>query len=74
MTSRWIQTEQGFRAFYSGNKQINLERKYSFNVKILENGKAYYTDAKKEGYRVENLSDQTPVVIMEIFKGERKKS
>jgi hypothetical protein len=41
VTSRWIQTEQGFQTFYSGNRQISLERKYNFTVKILEDGKAY---------------------------------
>lgn len=41
VTSRWIQTEQGFQTFYSGNRQISLERKYNFTVKILDDGKAY---------------------------------
>ena len=27
VTSRWIQTEQGFQTFYSGNRQISLEKK-----------------------------------------------
>lgn len=134
VTSRWIQTEQGFQTFYSGNRQISLERKYNFTVKILEDGKAYlkidtssvfssnqtvydyitqgmnpvgmevknewgknnqtgilteicdytvvdkidfadslkayYTDMKKEGYRVENLPDQTPVVRVELQAGK----
>lgn len=134
VTSRWIQTEQGFQTFYSGNRQISLERKYNFTVKILEDGKAYlkidtssvfssnqtvydyitqgmnpvgmevknewgknnqtgilteicdytvvdkidfadslkayYTDMKKEGYRVENLLDQTPVVRVELQAGK----
>lgn len=134
VTSRWIQTEQGFQTFYSGNRQISLERKYNFTVKILDDGraylkidtssvflsnqtvydyitqgmnpigmevknewgknnqtgilteicdytvvdkidfadslKAYYTDMKKEGYRVENLPDQTPVVRVELQAGK----
>ena len=134
VTSRWIQTEQGFRPFSSENKQINLERKYSFSVKIFENGKAYlkidttsiftsnqtvydyikqridpvgmevknewgknnqtgvvteicdytvtdkldfadslkayYINGKKEGYRVENLPDETPVVKMKFQSGK----
>ena len=41
VTSRWIQTEKGFQTFYSGNRQISLERKYNFTVKILDDGKAY---------------------------------
>ena len=41
VTSRWIQTEQGFQTFYSGNRQISLERKYNFTVKILDDGRAY---------------------------------
>lgn len=134
VTSRWIQTEKGFQTFYSGNRQISLERKYNFTVKILDDGKAYlkidtssvfssnqtvydyitqgmnpigmevknewgknnqtgilteicdytvvdkidfadslkayYTDMKKEGYRVENLPDQTPVVRVELQVGK----
>lgn len=134
VTSRWIQTEQGFQTFYSGNRQISLERKYNFTVKILEDGKAYlkidtssvfssnqtvydyitqgmnpvgmevknewgknnqtgilteicnytvidkidfadslkayYTDVKKEGYRVEKLPDQTLVVMVELQPGK----
>lgn len=41
ITSKWIMTNQGFTPFISGNKEINLERKYDFWVDILDDGKAY---------------------------------
>lgn len=41
VTSKWIMTDKGFMRFESGNKEINLERRYSFWVSIMDNGKAY---------------------------------
>lgn len=41
VTSKWIMTENGFNIFESQNKEMNLERKYSFWVSIMDNGKAY---------------------------------
>lgn len=41
VTSKFIMTNQGFNTFTSKNKEISLERKYNFWVKILDNGKAY---------------------------------
>ncbi len=41
VTSKWIMTTQGFKTYTSKNREISLERKYNFWVKILDNGKAY---------------------------------
>ena len=39
-------------------------------IDFADSLKAYYTDMKKEGYRVENLPDQTPVVRVELQVGK----
>ena len=45
------------------------EKKVSEELDWGQSLKGYYTNVKKEAYRVENISDETPVVYMKLDRG-----
>ena len=40
VTSKWILSDGNYKIFQSENREINLQRKYNFEIKILNDGRA----------------------------------